>query len=301
MATARTTFSPKQVAQAIGVSEASLKRWCDKSLFPTERTAGGHRRIPVHGVVEFLRKTGHPLSRPELLGLPSTTGRGDSTIARSTARLQDALETGDEDSVRGTLVSLFLAGHSVADICDRVIACAFVNIGARWHHGDVEVYQERRACGLCMAGLYELRSMLPPVPLAPPTAIGGTLEDDPYTLPTAMAEVALREAGWRATSLGAGHPARTLCAAIEQQRPRLMWISVSSFASESRLRSDLESIHGAAEQHRVALVVGGRALTPDVRRDLRFSAYCDDMNRLVSFARTLLPAPPFKPGESVER
>ena len=33
--------SPKQVAHAMGVSESSLKRWCDQGLIPTVRTAAG--------------------------------------------------------------------------------------------------------------------------------------------------------------------------------------------------------------------------------------------------------------------
>ena len=33
-------LSPKQVALALGVSEASLKRWCDKGFLDSTRTAG---------------------------------------------------------------------------------------------------------------------------------------------------------------------------------------------------------------------------------------------------------------------
>jgi excisionase family DNA binding protein len=61
-------ITPKQVARAIGVSESSLKRWCDRGLIPTVRTAGGHRRLPISGVLSYLRETGHEMVRPELLG-----------------------------------------------------------------------------------------------------------------------------------------------------------------------------------------------------------------------------------------
>jgi len=61
-------ISPKQVALALGVSEASLKRWCDKGLIPAIRTAGGHRRLPINGVIHFIRQTGQHLVRPEVLG-----------------------------------------------------------------------------------------------------------------------------------------------------------------------------------------------------------------------------------------
>jgi MerR family transcriptional regulator, light-induced transcriptional regulator len=69
-------LTPKQVARAIGVSEASLKRWCDKGLIHSVRTAGGHRRLPLADVMSFLRKSGHPLVSPEVLGLPAVSSRG---------------------------------------------------------------------------------------------------------------------------------------------------------------------------------------------------------------------------------
>ena len=68
-------LSPKQVARAIQVSESSIKRWCDKGVIPTKYTAGGHRRIPLGGLMDFLRSTKHTIAQPEILGLPATTGR----------------------------------------------------------------------------------------------------------------------------------------------------------------------------------------------------------------------------------
>lgn len=66
-------LSPKQVARAIGVSEASLKRWCDKGKLTLTKTAGGHRRLHVSSVLRFLKDSGRELVRPEILGLPPST------------------------------------------------------------------------------------------------------------------------------------------------------------------------------------------------------------------------------------
>src|SRR5512147_382375 len=115
-------LTPKQVARSIGVSEASLKRWCDKGTVPSIRTAGGHRRLPINGVVQFLRQTGYPLVRPEVLGLPSITGRGKETLERTRSRMRPALEAGDEQQVAQLVFDLYLAGHTACDICDQVIA-----------------------------------------------------------------------------------------------------------------------------------------------------------------------------------
>lgn len=73
------------------------------------------------------------------------------------------------------------------------------------------------------------------MPAEAPVAFGAALEGDPYTLPTAMVEITLPEAGWQAMSYGIGHPAETLCAAIRDGRPRLFWLSVSAVRSEAEL------------------------------------------------------------------
>ena len=62
-------LSPKQVAQALGVSESSLKRWCDQGLIATIRTGGGHRRLALPDVLRFIRDGEHRLVSPEALGL----------------------------------------------------------------------------------------------------------------------------------------------------------------------------------------------------------------------------------------
>ncbi len=160
--------TPKQVAQAIGVSESSLKRWCDKGLIQTVRTAGGHRRLPVHGVVQFLRDSGQKLVRPELLGLPSTTGQGEMVIERAAEGVVEALVAGDEQRCRRLVFDLYLAGQSACSICDLVLAPAFHEIGRLWGCGDVAVYRERRACEITLRALYDLRQMIPPLPSEAP-------------------------------------------------------------------------------------------------------------------------------------
>lgn len=79
-------FTPRQVARALGVSESTLKRWCDRGLLPTIRTAGGHRRIPIHGVLSFIRDNDQTLAHPELLGLPATSGQTVWVIERARER-----------------------------------------------------------------------------------------------------------------------------------------------------------------------------------------------------------------------
>jgi excisionase family DNA binding protein len=280
-------LTPKQVAQAIGVSESSLKRWCDKGLLHMQRTAGGHRRLTAESVAQFLRATGQKLVRPELLGLPPQSGQ-PSPSGKVAEPLLAALIGGDDEALRQIVLGIYLAGEPLAEICDRLLAPAFAKIGHGWESGNIAVYQERRAVEICQRLLFELRSLVPEPPSGAPLAIGGTLADDPYKLATSMVELALREAGWQAESYGVGLPADTLVAAIEAVRPRLFWLSVSGFATRESFVEAFAPISTAATRCGTALVIGGRALTEEVRRDLHFSAYGDNLRHLLGFAQTLI-------------
>ena len=138
-----------------------------------------------------------------------------------------------------------------------------------------------------MRSLYQLRSVLPSVPDSAPPAIGATLEGDPYTIPTLMAEIVLREAGWRADSYGIGHPFSTLGAAIRTIRPRLFWLSVSTIASVPDFVPAYSKLYETTVECGVPVVVGGRALTEEIRRAIQYTAHGDTLRHLISFARTL--------------
>jgi hypothetical protein len=103
--------TPKQVALALGVSEASLKRWCDKDLLPVIRTAGGHRRLPINGVMQFVRRQGTRLVKPEVLGLPPSTGRTAAATSRVQRLFRSALEAGEAEQCTRLVMNLYLASQ----------------------------------------------------------------------------------------------------------------------------------------------------------------------------------------------
>ena len=269
----------------MGVSESSLKRWCDRGLIPTVRTVGGHRRLPVSGVLAFLRETKQNLVSPELLGLPANSGKTDGVTGRAREVLSEALMAGDEESCRRTIFDLWLSGRQLSEICDRVIAAAFVDIGDKWACREAEVYQERRACEIVIRTLHELRTGLP---LGDPefVALGGTAEGDQYVIPTTAAELVLRDSGWQARSLGSSRPFASLAVAIREHRPKLFWLSVSYVADESQFLEGFQLLNVAAAEVGTAITVGGFALSEELRQQLRYSAFCDTMQHLEEFANT---------------
>jgi len=278
--------SPKQVARAIGVSESSLKRWCDQGLLKTVRTAGGHRKMPIAEAVRFIREHQHPLVSPEVLGLPPVSQHAERGLASGRPRFVEALLAGDELLARQIVFDRYLAQHPLSDICDDVMAAAFHEIGERWACHAADVYQERRGCEISLRILFDIRK----VQRSPDRdwmAAGGTCEGDQYMLPSAMAEVVLREVGFHAVSLGTSIPFPSLIRAIHETQPRLFWLSVSHIREGLEFVVEFARLSQACVDAGTALVVGGRALTEELRQQMTYSAFGDTMRHLERFARTL--------------
>ena len=279
-------LTPKQVANAIAVSESSVKRWCDKGSIPTKYTAGGHRRIALPGLLQFLREQNYEIARPELLGLPSNTGRSVRVIERASEALVTALTEGHEEETRRILIDLYLAEHSLGAICDQVIAPAFEKIGNLWECGSAEVFQERQGCEFTLRVLHELGTLIESPPSGAPKAIGAAPAGDQYNLATTMAELVLRDAGWNATSLGDNLPLATLGEAIKKHRPRVFWLSCSHLHDVGSFLDEYTRLHDEFGLS-VAFVVGGRALSEELRQKMKYAAFCDNMQHLQGFVQSL--------------
>lgn len=275
--------SPKVASRALGVSESTFKRWCDRELLQVTRTIGGHRKVAINEVMRLARLQGRPLAAPELLGLPSrgTASAGDASEDAQT--LAAALLAGQHEPVRQILFDLLARHYSVSELCDNVIAAAFATIGHRWKCREADVYQERRACAVLERILAEVRLTQAP---ARGLALGATLEGDHYSLASTMAELVLRDCGMEATALGTSIPAESCVRAVQTHKPQIFWLSASHIAHEIRFLEGFSQLSTTCRELGVALVAGGRALTPELRTAMVYSAYCDTMQQLERFATT---------------
>ena len=283
----KSKVSPRQVARAIGVSESTLKRWCDRGLIPMRKTAGGHRRMAVSDVIAFLRESGHEVAQPELLGLPAAVGRSKWTLDRARNRFLQALISGHRDVASEVVTDLLIAGHPIPMIFDFVIAGAIHELGEGWSRGEVAIYEERRACEICMSLLRELRARVQTQSRAGQRrAIGATLEHDMYTIPVTMTEIVLLDAGWDATSLGSNLPVETLCQAVDDVRPDMFWLSVSHVWDESEFVSAVSTLAATARSVGTKFIFGGQAIRLEHTESLSHIDYCKSFDQLVSDSLT---------------
>jgi excisionase family DNA binding protein len=226
-------LSPRDLADALGVSESSLKRWVDAGKIAAFRTEGGHRRILVAEAVRFIRDSGTPVARPELLGLPEIAT--PQRAATSTELLPFLLE-GDVTGARAFLLTRYLAGTSIAELADGPNRAAMHALGELWRHEESGIFVEHRGTDTCLQAISYLRHMID-APANAPLAIGAGPEDDPYMIAPVLAAMVTTVAGFRTVNLGPDTPLAALQAAVAHHRPRLVWISASTPINPSRARS----------------------------------------------------------------
>ncbi|MDX1962725.1 MAG: helix-turn-helix domain-containing protein [Pirellulales bacterium] len=279
--------SPKRVAQALGVSESSLKRWCDKGMLPTNRTAGGHRKLALADVLSFLRQQGKSLIHPELLGLPQRSQHTEDNWDALLGQFSQAIQNGDSTAIQQIIYDLYLGGHSIAKICDHLICAAMREMGENWSCGSVEVYAERRACELISKHLHDLGLKIP-LRTTGPVAMGGTLTGDYYQLPTQMVELVLQDQGWQASSLGCNLPSGTLGTSMRDHQPRLFWLSISYFADRELFLQQYHKVAATAAELQIPLAIGGQALTTKLRSELSYTVYCENLQDLLNYSQSLI-------------
>jgi excisionase family DNA binding protein len=155
-------LTPRELAETIGVSESSVKRWVDSGHIEAMRTAGGHRRITLQEASRYIRERAIPLVRPDLLGLPDLEasgrkGRGEGDEAD---QLLDYLQRGAEAEARGFILTLYLEGRSIAEIIDGPFCSAMERIGELWTSEPSGIFWEHRATQIAIQALGRLRSIL---------------------------------------------------------------------------------------------------------------------------------------------
>lgn len=241
-------LSTRELSDALGVSESSLKRWVDAGRIAASRTEGGHRRIELSEALRFIRDARAPVVRPDLLGLPAATGPHD--------RLIDHLLAGDVAGARAWLAARYLEGDTVAGLADGPIRDAMHALGELWRHDDAGVFLEHRATDACLQAIAQLRAMLPaPRPRAP-CAVGGTPAGDPYLVASQLSAMVAAEGGMRAVNLGPDVPTPALARAVAELRPKLVWISVSVPIAPARAGALARALE--AMPRPITVVVGGR-------------------------------------------
>lgn len=287
----KTLLSPRDVAEVIGVSESSIKRWADSGCLRTTRTAGGHRRITLQETIRFIRERGFPLVRPERIGWDEVPANDSEDTPA--ARFHTALEAGSTRVAISTVVHEYLAGRSLADIIDHDMGPAMSGIGHIWQNDERGIYVEHRATDICTLALHRIRSLHTPEHDAP-VAIGCSGEADMHSLSSLMAASVLTSEGWAVSDLSTSTPAHVLAAAAREQSARLVWIALSHSGTGTEPLLYVKAIASELERadEPAHLVVGGQASANMPWHKVPGVVHAESLSDLARLARELHPGTP---------
>jgi MerR family transcriptional regulator, light-induced transcriptional regulator len=286
-------LTTRQVAEALNVSESSVKRWCDRGAIPTVRTLGGHRRIPLDGFLRFLEETNREalVSKPkESNSCETPTLEACCDVAALLPQFEKAVIEGNELKCLTVLTQYYSQNSSFAKLADDFIAATFHRLGELWDCGSLEIYQERRGCEVCHRVLHDFRRLLPAPPANAPVAIGASPSGDQYSLPNQLIELVLQECSWQATNLGPNLPFETIASAVATYQPRLLWLSVSYLEDEESFVQNYCEFQKYLPSQTI-VVLGGRALHDRLRPRLKYTGHCDNMQQLSAFASAVRSNP----------
>ena len=284
--------STAQVAAALGVSVTTVKRWVDEGILPARKTVGGHRKVRMADVVRLVREARLPQADiSKLFPRPCDVDLSNPDLAAQ--QLRAALRASDQELVSALLHGAYQHGYSIELLADRVVGPALEEVGRAWQCGQIDVMHEHRATQQLVSALYELKAALRPPPERDrPVAVGGTPSGDPTLVATLLAKLVLIDAGWDPVNLGPDTPGEAFVAAMNQLRPRLVWVCVTHLTDAEGFLRDYRMVYRHAEARGIAVAVGGRGLTKTLRERMPYTTFGDGMTHLGAFARTLYQRPP---------
>jgi len=250
---ARHFVAAGEAARRLGVTPVTIQRWADQGVIAAERTAGGHRRIPVAEVSRLLT---------------SSRAAKSGEVADWVATLM----TADADRIHAALAEARMRAQNWATIADEV-AAAVNEIGRSWEDGDCAGFEEqmasealRRAAIRCVAGV--------PRPPAAPAALLLTVENDRHTLGLSLAELVFAERGWRTLWVGEGPPRSELEAMVDALKPDLVAASASLFFATPELRPYQRTLVRLAITRGFPLLLGGAAPWAESGEGHRLPSFC---------------------------
>lgn len=289
MVDSETYLRTQQVADALSVGVSTVKRWVDAGSIEATVTKGKHRLILLSSALQFARRRRFPVERLlTLTGCPPS-----APISASTCDLLvEALKGGRGGEASTLIASAWRSDRGAVGLADDLIRPVMERVGHGWMVGSWDVYEEHQASQIVSSVLTDLIGRATGSAPGPgrPLALGAAAEGDLYSLPGLLGELVLREVGWDVRNLGTNLPLRSLAAATRDYRPSLIFLSASHLADRERFVQEYAYFYESAARVGSAIILGGRALDPDLRSRLVFASFGDRMAHLAEFGRRLLPA-----------
>jgi MerR family transcriptional regulator, light-induced transcriptional regulator len=269
-------FTANEVELRTGVPATTLRQWERRYGLPNpQRASSGYRLYSQQdiGCIEFMRNqisSGVPASRAAQLYVLNKPGKSSvvqqvpQTGESLVSRLIEATLSGDNGRADRVLSEAH-ASLSVEDVLLRVIQPTLIEIGEKWHRGEINVAHEHQASNFLRGKLHGLLELAGNSRHGP-AIIVACAPGEWHEIGSLMLAIFLRRAGFRTHYLGANTPVEDLVRFSREVKAEVLMISVSNAEVLENLRSTARFLLEAAP----LVVYGGAAFNerPEMAREL---------------------------------
>lgn len=237
-----TFLSSGEIGRILGVSVATVRRWADAGLLPSQRTAGGHRRFSLAVAEQLAQQRGG--SERGFDGWIRLLVVDREPLSVDAALLGERSRAG----------SWLAVAESMGGVLDE--------LGARWQSGEVTIADEHVASARLARALARAAESLPLRPAAP-RALLATAEGEAHTLGLSLVELCVRERGWSAGWIGRDTATEHLVARIGAGDADVLAVSASVARDAAELDAGARALGEACAALGVELLLGGRGPWPE--------------------------------------
>ena len=284
-------LSTKDVAGLLNVAETTIKRWAGEQTLPCVKTAGGHRKFPMHEVLAFADHHRYPVT-----GLipPSMTQRQGTQLQRGVqthhyallARifLEETLQ-GDHSGLYELLAYVYKHQIPFSRIADDIIRPAMQEIGKHWSENRLEVNHEHRASQAVFEALVRFGPEMHRKPLNGLSAVCSCGEGELHSIGLQCVAYGLETEGWTVSMLGANTPFDSLRSFIKRVRPNLVCLSSTIERKKRELSDAVHSVARTVHAYHGVLVLGGGVIHHIPKDDFGCDFTARSLQETLSFTR----------------
>ena len=279
-------YNIKAVEQATGLSAATLRAWERRyGVCEPQRSESGYRLysdrdlaslrwlkrrleegLAISQAVAMLHRhlapsNGADAAAPALLPPTSLSAAAEHTSPVDLRRqLTDALLNFDEQRADALLSEAF-ALHGVESACELIIAPAMVEIGDRWHRGQITIVAEHFASHYVRRKLESLVNVTP-VHERGLTIVLGCAPGDWHEVGLVLMAFFLRRQGYHVIYLGQNVPQESLMAELDRLHPSMVIMSAATDETAEVL-AQVSQVVAALPEPRPLFGFGGRVFNRD--------------------------------------